>query len=100
MTEDEVLNSLAFLYRMSNWERLEIARAGDLYCGYCVKRGGRTIEVPVALMEPERDPVIMLLKALIDQSGWRRLEMIGVTGTFQAGGWCERADGSGSHVSI
>lgn len=101
MTDDEVLGALAFLYRMSRWERLEIARVGDLYGGYCVeRRGGRMIHVPAALMEPERHAVIMLLKALIDQSGWQRLEMIAITGTIQAGGWCERADGTGLQVRI
>lgn len=101
MTDDEVLGALAFLYRMSRWERLEIARVGELYGGYCVeRRGGPMIHVPVALMEPERHAAIMLLKALIDQSGWQRLEMIAITGTIQAGGWCERADGTGLQVRI
>ena len=96
VTDGDVLRALARLREASGWERLEISRdpVTGAYGGYCLPPAGRSIEIADILAGPEFPEVILELKALLDDSGWQRLEALSDRrgGT---GGYCERANGSG-----
>lgn len=96
MTDDEVTAALFRLWWHARWSRLEIGRNDDGYTGYCID-GNREYMTRAVLADPQCPEVITALARLLDDSGWRRLEL--VAGYGSVGGWCERADGSGLHVS-
>jgi hypothetical protein len=116
MSDEEVQTALGALWADSGWERLEISlqdparRDAARYGGYCVRdrAGERYLHAETADLLAgngtfargltyDRD-VIDRLAALLDASGWQRLEAVAtVPGRVEqgCGGWCERADGSG-----
>lgn len=94
MTDLEVMASLTALWSGSGWRRLEISQFGGRYGGYCVSAAG-SLQTADALRDPACPDVVARLAALIDAAGWQRLEIVGNPQTGRAGGWCERADGSG-----
>jgi hypothetical protein len=116
MGDDEVQAALGALLAVSGWERLEIglrfpARGGATrYGGYCVRDrdGERYLAAETSDLLAGNGTfargvtydqhVIDRLAALLDASGWQRLEALRVTGQRRWGGWCERADGSGLHL--
>ncbi len=95
MTDLEVMASLTALWSGSGWERLEISQVNGRYGGYCVPGSGSAVETADALLESTCPDVITQLATLLSAAGWQRLEIVGHPLTGHAGGWCERADGSG-----
>jgi hypothetical protein len=96
--DEDVVKRLA---RLSGWRRLEIGIGTDgLIGGYCITGDNREVDTRQALRTGRYSVVLLELSALRRASGWRRLEILGEPGCSSAGGWCERADGSGLHVSV
>jgi len=98
MADEDVLAALAELWADSGCQRLEISRQGDSgrYGGYCIRDSG--IEDQAADLVARGNIIGRRLAALLDASGWQRLEAVAtVPGRVEqgCGGWCERADGSG-----
>ena len=99
-TDEEVMAALAALWAASGWRRLEVSRGPRGYGGYCVPPAARPIETRDALRDPACPAVITRLAALLESSGWQRLEAIGIPLTGRVSGWCRRADGSGIKLTV
>jgi hypothetical protein len=95
MTDLEVMASLAALWSGGGWRRLEISQVNGRFGGYCVPWSGSPVQTADALLNPACPDVIARLATLLSAAGWQRLEIVGNRLTGRAGGWCERADGSG-----
>lgn len=95
MTDEDVLAALAGIWADSGWRRLEISQQDDQsrYGGYCMT--STDIEVRTVDLVARNGIIGRRLAALLDVSGWQRLEAIGYPPGRECGGWCERADGSG-----
>ena len=99
LTDRDVMAALAGLCLLApGWQRLEASTTdGPGRGGYCVTAGGRQVFTADALGKPREYPAVTKLVALLETSGWQRLEVItGPAG--RVGGWCERGDGSGCKV--
>jgi hypothetical protein len=101
MADAEVTRRVARLWRQSGgWERLEASSTDSPEGGaYCLPREGRSHQTYDLLsLGPQCPGVVRELAALLEESGWTRFEVIGRWGR-PPDGWCERADGSGIHLS-
>jgi hypothetical protein len=88
-------------WRASGWRRLEIGiGASGLVSGYCVTPAGLEVNTLEEIRAGHHLDVLPELYGLLRASKWERLEIIGTPGSGTFGGWCERADGSGLHISL
>lgn len=106
MTERELVAALARLWAgQFAWRRLEASSTdtptGGAYC--CPVDGhplpGRSSQTYDLIALGHRCPrPVRELARLRDESGWQRIELVGTPGRAP-GGWCERPDGSGLHLT-
>jgi hypothetical protein len=99
LTDKDVVTALAGLCSLTTgWRRLEASTSdGPRRGGYCVTSDGRRVFTADAARKPAEYPAVTKLVALLETSGWQRLEII-TSPDGTAGGWCERGDGSGCKV--
>jgi hypothetical protein len=110
MTDEAMVRGVARLWRQAgSWRRLEASSTDSAMAGACCSplKGA---PLPVAgyrgtyqtydlLRLGSRCPaVVRELAALLEDSGWTRIEIVGSPGR-PPGGWCERADGSGINLT-